>query len=361
MDLYQKISVLGSSAQYDTCGPKDFGKTTNIPGVYHAKVGGTRVCRLFKVLQTNYCQNNCQYCAFCRDRSCLRVSAGSEEMAKAFDMVYRKNLVDGLFLSSGIFGNPDTTMTKLIDTALVLRKKYKFRGYLHLKIMPGASLSCINMVAKLANRISLNIESPTEEGLTNLSPEKKLKQGFFYTLSLIKKELKKLKFSGKKIPSLTTQFIVGAGEEKDRDFIKTTHFLYKNFDLRRVFYSGFRPVANTPFANQAPSSPVRENRLYQADFLIRFYRFLPWDFSLDNDGNLFKTSDPKFVWAKKNQDLFPISLNKAGYWDLLRIPGIGPLSAKKIIVLRKHRKIKKFTQLASKRILINKLKPFVCF
>ena len=128
-----------------------------------------------------------------------------------------------------------------------------------------------------------------------------------------------------------------------------------------MFYSGFRPVANTPFANQAPSSPVRENRLYKADFLIRFYRFLPWDFSLDNDGNLFKTSDPKFVWAKKNQDLFPISLNKAGYWDLLRIPGIGPLSAKKIIVLRKHRKIKKFTQLASKRILINKLKPFVCF
>ena len=361
MDLYEKISVLGPSAQYDTCGPKDFGQTTNIPGVYHAKVGGNQICRLFKVLQTNYCLNNCRYCAFRRNRSCQRTTTTANEMAKAFDSAYSRRLVDGLFLSSGIIRNPETTMTQMLDTAHILRKKYRYSGYLHLKIMPGASSGCIAESIKLANRISLNIESPTESDLANLAPDKDLRKGFFYTLSLIKKELMKFRWANKKVPSLTTQFVVGAGEEKDRDIIRSTHFLYKNFGLKRVFYSAFRPVPKTPLAQKPAASLIREHRLYQADFLMRFYRFSPWDIPLDKNGFLAENNDPKALWVRQHPYFFPINLNQTNYWDLLKVPGIGPISAKKIIKIRKGNRIKSFSQLNGFRLQAKKLSSFVCF
>ena len=361
MDLYQKISVLGPSAQYDTCGPKDFGQTTDIPGVYHAKVGGGNICRLFKVLQTNNCVNNCKYCAFRRDRDCERTTARPDEMAAAFDSAYSRRLVDGLFLSSGVLQNPETTMTLMLDTAQILRQKYQYRGYLHLKIMPGASAGCIRESIKLANRISLNIESPTEESLSTLAPEKDLKKGFFYTLSLIKSELTKLRWSGKRAPSLTTQFVVGAGEEKDKDIVQKTHFLYKNFGLKRVFYSAFRPVTGTPLEQKPAASLAREHRLYQADFLMRFYRFLPQEIPLDERGFLSEVSDPKTLWAQKHPELFPIDLNTADYWQLLKIPGLGPVSAKKIIKIRQEGRIQDFSQLASSRLQTKKLSGFTCF
>jgi len=360
MDLYQKISILGPSAQYDICGPKDFGQITDIPGVYQAKVAGNRVCRLFKVLQTNNCQNNCRYCAFRQDQDTTRVTASPEEMAKAFHSAFSRNLVDGLFLSSGVIKNPETTMTMMLDTATILRRRLDYRGYLHLKIMPGSSTNVIRESIKLANRISLNIESPTEKNLASLSPDKNLKKGFFYTLSQIKNQLKKFRFAGRKTPSLTTQFVVGAGEENDQSIIKTSHFLYKNFGLSRVFYSAFRPVVNTPLAEKQPASPIREHRLYQADFLMRFYRFSPWDIPLDKQGFLVKTIDPKSLWAQKHPQYFPINLNTASYWNLLKIPGLGPVSAKKIIRLRKQSKIKSLVQLKNQRLQIKKLSFFSC-
>jgi len=358
MDLYKKISILGPSAKYDTCGPKDFGQTTDIPGVYHANVGGNRICRLFKVLQSNYCKNDCAYCAFRRDRSCQRTSATPEEMAKAFDSAFRRRLVEGLFLSSGVVGNPDLTMTKMIDTATIIRKKYDYHGYLHLKIMPGTSADVIRECLSLSNRLSLNIESPNETILKELSPGKDLKRGFFYTLSLMRKELKKRAYSGQRIPSLTTQFVVGAGEETDKEIIKTTHLLYKNFSLNRVFYSPFHPVPKTPLEKKEPTSLTREHRLYQADFLMRFYRFSPWDIPLDKDGFLSELKDPKTLWAERNPQFFPVNLNKADYWQLLKIPGIGPLSARKIIELRKEKQIKSFSQLEKRRFQIKKISQF---
>jgi predicted DNA-binding helix-hairpin-helix protein len=361
MDLYQKISILGPSAQYDTCGPQDFGQTTNIPGVYHAKVGGSHICRLFKVLQSNFCTNNCRYCAFRRDRNVERVTASPDEMAGAFDSAYSRRLVEGLFLSSGVAGSPETTMTRMIDTAQILRQKYQYHGYLHLKIMPGTSASCIRETMKLANRISLNIESPTEEGLSTLAPEKDLKKGFFYTLSLIKSEMAKFRWAGRKVPSLTTQFVVGAGEETDKDLIQKTHFLYKGFGLRRVFYSAFRPVPGTPLENQPAVSLTREHRLYQADFLLRFYRFLPHEIPLDEGGFLSEVSDPKTLWARQHPELFPVNLNTAGYWQLLKVPGLGPVSAKKILKIRKGGRLWDFSQLKDSRLQIKKISNFACF
>ncbi len=367
MDLYQKISVLGPGAKYDTCGPKDFGETTDIPGVYHATVGGLpagrqggNVCRLFKVLQTNSCINNCKYCAFRRDRDTRRVVATSDEMAAAFNSAHSRRLVDGLFLSSGVIQSPETTMTRMLDTAQILRQKYQYRGYLHLKIMPGASAGCIRESIKLANRISLNIESPTEEILSTLAPEKDLKKSFFYTLSLIKSELTKFRWSGKRAPSLTTQFVVGAGEETDKDVIQKTHFLYKNFGLKRVFYSAFRPVPGTPLEGKSAASLTREHRLYQADFLMRFYRFSPQEIPLDEQGFLSEVADPKMLWAQRHPELFPINLNTASYWQLLKIPGLGPVSAKKIVKIRSENRIQDLSNLAGNRLQLQKLSGFVC-
>ncbi len=359
MDLYQKISILGPGAKYDTCGPKDFGKTTDIPGVYQAKVAGSHICRLFKVLQSNTCLNNCRYCAFRRDRACLRVSASPDEMARAFDSAYRRRLVEGLFLSSGIAGGPDLAMSRMLDTVHILREKYCYRGYIHLKIMPQTSLSVIQESTKLANRISLNIESPTDEALSKLSQEKSLKKGFFHTLSLIKGELRKNLFAGKKIPSLTTQFVVGAGDENDGEIVKTTHFLYKNFGLRRVFYSAFRPVSGTPLANKPPVSLIREHRLYQTDFLMRFYRFSPGEIPLDENGFLSEMEDPKAVWARKNPQFFPIDINKASYWDLIKVPGLGPVSAKKIVQIRRQTKIASLDRLRNFRFQLNKIGSYI--
>lgn len=364
MDLYQKISILGPSAQYDTCGPKDFGDTTDIPGVYRAKLSGNRTCRLFKVLQSNFCVNNCTYCAFRRDRNTKRAETSADEMAKAFYSAYSRRLVEGFFLSSGVSGTTAKTMTKMLDTAAILRKRYGYSGYIHLKIMPKTTADIIRESLKLANRISLNIESPTESGLSRLSPDKNLRKDIFYTLSLIKSELKKLKFSGilgRRNPSITTQFVVGAADEKDTEIVQSAYFLYKNFGLKRIFYSAFRPVVQTPLENKPMASLIREHRLYQTDFLLRFYHFPIQSIPFDTNGFLEESSDPKMIWAKKNPHIFPINLNSANYWDLLKIPGIGPCTAKKITNLRKISKIKSLNQFKNMRIQTNKMKPFVCF
>jgi len=356
-DTYQKISILGPDARYDTCGPKDFGETTAVPGVYHAKVAGNRVCRLFKVLQTNVCKNNCKYCAFRKDRDEVkRATATPDEMAEAFEDVYSRRLVDGLFLSSGISGTADSSMTRMLDTAHILRDKKKYKGYMHLKIMPGSSPSTISEAVKLANRVSINIESPTPEDLKFLSPEKSLQSEFFFTLSQMKSEITKLKMSGaRKIPSMTTQFVVGAGEEKDSDLIKMTGKLYENFGMHRVFYSAFRPISRTPLEDRPAESLTREHRLYQADWLMRFYKFKPAEIPLDNNGFLIESDDPKTLWAEMHPEKYPINLNRASYWELLRVPGIGPESAKKIVNLRKFRPILYFSELMGMRLQLDKI------
>jgi len=359
VDLYQKIALVGPSAKYDTCGPRDLGNSTNIPGVYHAKVNGG-ICRLFKVLQTNACKNNCYYCVLRRDRECQRTFVSPDEMAKAFDLVYNRRLVDGLFLSSGLINSPQITMSHMLDTVNILRRKYHYHGYVHLKLMPGTPQDCIREAMRVSNRISLNIESPSEQDLTKLAPDKNLKNGFFDTLIKVKAEEKRRKYYGKKTPSITTQFVVGAIEENDEAFVKVTHMLYKVFGLWRVFYSPFRPVPNTPLENRPDESITRVHRLYQADFLLRFYRFGPRDIPFDNSGCLSENEDPKLAWAKKNPETFPININHADYWNLLKIPGIGPASAKKILTIRTEGKINSLEVLRGQRFLLKKMDPYVC-
>ncbi|MDD3531783.1 MAG: radical SAM protein [Candidatus Shapirobacteria bacterium] len=350
MDLFQRISILGASAQYDTCGPKDFGGSTNIPGVYRASVGSGRICRLFKILQTNACLNNCRYCAFRKDRDYRRVRMSAEEMARSFILVHSRRLVEGLFLSSGLVGSADQTLAPMIDTAQILRRKYHYQGYIHLKIMPDSSEGAIKAAVKLANRVSVNIEAPNQTWLARLSPDKNLNQSFFPTLKLIKKAIDDQKCRWQKTTSLTSQFVVGADQETDQEIIGVSSRLYRQFNLSRVFYSAFRPVAKTPFSHRRLVSPVREHRLYQADFLLRFYRFTPGEIPYGKTGFLALDQDPKNAWVKQNQDCFPINVNRADYWHLLRVPGLGPRSARKIIALRNQRRIFSFSNLTGLRI-----------
>ncbi|MFC1622347.1 radical SAM protein [Patescibacteria group bacterium] len=358
MGLYEKISILGPSAKYDTCGPRDLGDTTNIPGVYHAKVSNGGICRLFKVLQTNACKNNCNYCAYRKDRRCSRVVASPDEMARAFDIVHTKRLVDGLFLSSGVVRNADYTMSRMLDTVHILRKKYKYSGYVHLKFMPNTPQNCIEEAFRVSNRVSLNIESPTENNLFELSPDKTLKTDFFDTLFRIKRAQKQFKKEGKRTPSLTTQFVVGAGTESDEDILKVTSVLYKSFKLTRVFYSAFRPVPDTPLGQKPAASLVRQHRLYQSDFLMRFYGFSASDLPMDKGGYLPEMEDPKLLWAKRHPEFFPININRADYWNLLKIPGIGPTSARKLIDMRRDSKIYSWDQLQGKRLILGKIKAY---
>jgi predicted DNA-binding helix-hairpin-helix protein len=227
--------------------------------------------------------------------------------------------------------------------------------------MPNCSDSCINQAVKLANRISLNIESPTQADLSNLSPDKDLKTGFFDTVFKVKSILTKLKNQSQKVPSLTTQFIVGAGTETDKDIVQTTSLLYKNFSFKRVFYSAFRPVSDTPLSDKPAESPTRQHRLYQADFLLRFYNFSPSDLFEVNQDQLSSQIDPKMIWAQNHPQFFPINLNKADFWQLLRVPGIGPATAKKIIKLRQFQKISLLSQLANQRIQLDKVKKYVSY
>ena len=359
MDLYEKIAILGPGAQYDTCGPRDLGVTTDIPGVYHAKVGGGAECRLFKVLQTNTCKNNCHYCAFRRDRACSRAVTTSDEMAKAFMTVLGRRLVDGLFLSSGITNTPDYTMSRMLDTVTVLRHTYHYRGYIHLKIMPGSSHSSIEYALNMANRVSINIEAPTQTDLTSLSPDKNFQKEFLPTLTMLIEAIQKRKKQGKRAPSITTQFIVGAGNETDKHLLEATDRLYKKFGLSRVFYSAFRPVDHTPLSEKPPASLVRQHRLYQSDFLLRFYRFQLSDFCLSDQGYLNEDVDPKTLWAKRHPEQFPVNINTASFYNLIRVPGIGPLSAKKIISARKECRITSLDTFTGKRMQTRKFASYM--
>lgn len=361
INIFEKIAILGPGAQYDTCGPKDFGNTTKIPGVYYAKTSNGGICKLFKVLQSNVCQNNCNYCAYRRDRDTRRVTTTADEMASAFNTVWNSRKVDGLFLSSGIVKNPTFSMSQLIDTATILRNKYKYNGYIHLKIMPGTEESAIEEAIRISNRISLNVESPTSDSLAIVAPDKTWDKDFKATLDRIDKIFQKRKYMELRNPSLTTQLVVGAGGEQDREIIDVVGNLYKEYNFKRIFYSTFRPVDKTPLQDHHPTSLIREHRLYQADFLITQYGFTAEEIPTNMFGFLDEGIDPKKVWADLHPKVFPININTAPYQQLIRVPGLGPISAKKIIKFRKIKRIVDKFDMEKTRIQWNKALNYLSF
>ena len=279
---------------------------------------------------------------------------------------YRRNYIEGLFLSSGIIKNPDYTMERLVKVAEILRYKYNFNGYIHMKAIPGSSQDLVKKMGLLVDRMSINIELPTKKALSILAPEKKIAD-ITRPMGNVKNELmvygedrKKFAHTPKFLPAgQTTQMIIGAGRESDLEIIKTSEKLYNNYALKRVYYSGFVPVVKSKFTQGIDKTPLlREHRLYQADFLMRGYRFKADDLLSSNDANFDLSIDPKSNWAINNIERFPIEINTASYFELMKVPGFGRTYANRIIEARQFRKLT-YDSLRALKISTKRSKHFI--
>ncbi len=361
MQAAQKLNLLAGQASYDlscSCdmdppaagmppGPSKGKRSPRTRGengqwIYPAALPAGNKIRVLKVLQDNSCKNDCTYCAQRAGRNTPRDRFEPEELAQIFNQLHLAKKAEGIFLSSGIGCNPIKTMDRMLATTELIRRRYKFFGYIHLKILPGAELAQIEQAACLAQRISINIEAPNEKRLNVLSKEKKLESDIMQRMQWISNivDQKKYRANGH-----TTQFIVGAAQETDSEIVSKVFELYDNFNLPRPPYSKFNPVPETPLEEREPVDFMREHRLYQTDFLIRKYGFKQDEIIFEKDNNLSLDLDPKTVWAKAHPELFPIEINQADANSLLRIPGIGPTTTKRIIKARKSRKIKYLSDL----------------
>jgi predicted DNA-binding helix-hairpin-helix protein len=344
MDTMQKFDSLAAGAAYDLCGACDAGRgadrkrATLNDWIYPAVLPGGKTIRLLKVLQTNACQNDCSYCPTRASASIQRISFAPEELAAFFIDMLNRGLVSGLFLSSGIAGGAPHTMDRLLATAEIVRRRYGFLGYLHLKVMPGAEFAQVEAAVRLADRVSLNLEAPTAEGLARIAGKKDFEDGLLTRMGWIHQ----LATQGLGAPGgQTTQFVVGAAGETDREILSTTIRLYQQIHLRRVYYSAFRPVPGSPLQGHPPTPAVRQQRLYQADFLFRQYGFQLGDLVFDEEGHLPLATDPKTSWAAHHPELFPMEINTASRKELLRVPGIGPVAADRLLDLRRHSRLRR--------------------
>ncbi len=371
MDTLQKLDLLGGAAQADlACGKCGEGRKAsptylNRLGlstgegdalrkkralddigrwIYPAVRPDGRTVKMLKILQTNACEKDCFYCATRRGRTVERTTFKPDELAATFDEIHRAKLAEAIFISSGVAGGGTRTMDRMLATAELLRRKYDFRGYLHLKLMPGAEAAAIERALQLADRVSVNLEVPSSEYLSKLSSTKRYTEELLAPLQIAKRLIDTVPALRDK--SMTSQFVVGAAGESDRDIMARTVQLYRDLNLGRVYFSAFQPIDNTPLENLSPTPLVREHRLYQTDFLFRKYNFTFDDLIFDARGNLPIESDPKTIWATAHPEFFPIELNRASREQLLRIPGIGPTSVQRILQTRRAMKICTIEQLA---------------
>ena len=345
MTIHRKANLLGELAGFDVTGfplailPKKHIARSSL--IYPA-VGEKGECvNLFKVLQTNICENNCLYCVNRKDRDCPRVEFTPQELAYLFLEYYKKRWVRGLFLSSAVNLSPNASQEKMLETLKILRQRYNYTGYIHCKILPGVDTGLIEATGKLADRLSVNLEAPNQKCLSQLAPDKSFDRELFAGLKKISSLHEKNPLKG----GITTQLVVGAANDKDREILSLSHNLYKDYKLRRVYYSAFIPIEETPLENLRPCPPLREFRLYQADFLLRKYNFTANELVFDEKGDLYLDKDPKLAWALANIAKFPIEINKASFEELIRVPGIGRISAKRILEVRKRTRIKEMEQL----------------
>ncbi len=358
-----KLSTLVNAARFDSCGCGGAGSAAKSPlGIVHkAALPGGGCISLLKVLMTNVCLNDCAYCVNQVSRDIPRCSFQPEELAKLFMELYTKRLVQGLFLSSGIGSDVSLTMESMIKVVEILRYRHKFSGYIHLKILPGASFDFIEAGCRLATRVSVNIEAPTARHLASLSRKKDLHNGIIERMRWVKEITSK---NDSLVPAgQTTQFVVGAAGETDRDILSVSKNLYNDLGLRRIYFSAFHPISNSRLENLKPTPPMREHRLYQVDWLLRIYGFssLDLELALDKNDNLSIGKDPKLVIAQKQPWLFPVDINRASYEELIHVPGIGPVSAKRIIETRRGHSIFLTQQLQKMGVVMRHALSFIRF
>ena len=322
---------------------------------------GKRISLLKSQLST-VCERNCYYCPFRAGRDFQRATFSPEEFARVFMSLYRAKIAEGIFLSSGIVKDGLFTEDKLIDTADILRNKLFFKGYIHLKIMPGAEFAQVERAMQLADRVSINLEAPTSQRLKQLAPKKQFMQELLEPLkwvNQIRHTQPAYKGWNGHWPSSVTQFVVSAVDETDLELLSTTEYLYKQLKLKRTYYSSFNPITDTPLENVPPGSPIREHRLYEASFLLRDYSFDLEELPFDQTGQLPLNEDPKIAWAKLNLINHPIEINCADKHQLLRIPGIGPKSAQSILAARRESKFTHPEALSAYGVNLKRAAPFM--
>ena len=373
MELKDKLEILADAAKYDaSCASsgaaprsskgKDGLGATNGVGICHSYTPDGRCVSLLKILLTNFCLYDCQYCVNRRSSDVPRARFTPDEVIRLTLDFYLRNYIDGLFLSSGIIQSADYTMEQLILVAKTLRQKHQFRGYIHLKTIPDAAPELIEEAGRWADRLSVNIELPTDAGIEKLAPEKSM-QTIKFAMGAIRRRIDQ-KAEEPKAPSFSpagqsTQMIVGADQTDDSTILGTAQTLYSAYRLRRVYYSAFSPIPHSPSGlPQRPPPMMREHRLYQADFLMRGYGFQAGELLPEGGGNLALDIDPKLAWALSHRELFPLDLNLAEPQMIARVPGIGMRNAKRIVELRRSRRIR-YVDLARLRCSMEKIKPFI--
>ena len=356
-NVIEKLKVLAGSAKFDvSCASSGVRRDNNGKGLGNAAAWGIchsftedgRCISLLKVMMTNYCIYDCAYCVSRRSNDIRRTSFSVKELVDVTIGFYRRNYIEGLFLSSGVIKNPDYTMERMVKVAKDLRQEHRFNGYIHLKAIPGAGEEQIRQAGLYADRLSVNIEIPTEPNLKFLAPDKSYKS-IMTPMSVIHDKIAEYKSERKlfrNTPRYTpagqsTQLIIGATADSDMDILNLSSSLYKEQQLKRVYYSGYLPVNSYDKRLPAIIEPPlkRENRLYQADWLFRFYHFEIHEIVNEKFPDLDLQFDPKMVWALRNPSFFPVDINRSDYETILRVPGIGTISAQKIIMARKHRKL----------------------
>ena len=352
MDLLKKSNLLGEAARFDVCSQQ--GKLSRaFRSIYYAVQGGNRCIPLFKTLLSSRCQNNCLYCPIRMGRDIPRAHYTPEELADIFFYLLEKGYVRGLFLSSAVDKSPLHSMTRMIDAVEIIRRR-GFKGYIHLKILPGVDLQSVERAMQLADRLSINFEAPSQFHLSFLSKEKFM-DDFMQKIKWLKKLSQRFE-----IPAgFTTQFVVGAAGESDFDILSFVDMLYSGYSLRRAYYSAFYPVSGTPLEDLPATPKLRENRLYQADFLLRKYKFSLEELPFDKKGNLPRNQDPKLASALLRKDFFPVEINKASLEELLRVPGIGPVSARRILEVRKTERLTSLETLKKLGTATKRAKHFI--
>jgi predicted DNA-binding helix-hairpin-helix protein len=375
MDTFQKLRLLTDGAGHEEegvpsitmCGggsravDPELGVTPKKFGVFHAQMGGGKTIPLLKTMLTTACENDCHYCVFRQPRNVQRYSFSPEEMAEAFMKMVRAGVVRGIFLSSGIAGSGVKSQDRLIKTIEILRQRYHYRGYIHLKVMPGSEEAQIERCMQICDRVSINLEGPNPQRLKILAPKKDLYGDLFPRIQMMDR-FRKHRLENKveeKTASITTQLVVGGAGETDVETLQISELLYKRHGLARVYYSAFSPAADTPLEGQPPMDYTRYVRLYQASFLLRDYGFGMEELPFHGEGFLPLEADPKLAWARQNYEECPVEINKAEKETLLRIPGIGKLGAERIYNGRKERKLTELKQLAELGISPKRAAPFI--
>lgn len=354
MDTFDKLQILTDAAKYDVActssgvdkkaAPGGIG-SAQACGICHSFAADGRCISLLKVLMSNACVYDCQYCVNRRSNDTPRATFTPRELAELTINFYRRNYIEGLFLSSGVIKNPDYTCERMIEALRILREEYRFSGYIHAKAIPGADSTLIERLGLLADRMSVNIELPSQNSLQTLAPDKS-KHSILKPMGFIQgriqensTELVKYRHSPKFVPAgQSTQMIVGATPESDYQILNLTEGLYKRYSLKRVFFSAYIPVAESALLPPTDTKPplLREHRLYQADWLLRFYGFTANEILDENHQSFNPYIDPKCNWALNHMECFPLDVNRASYEELLRVPGIGVRSAKRILVARRN-------------------------